>query len=266
MNRKPPCKHKVKSHTRKGGIKVQSYTRGSGSKPYKITKRRVVGKVTDETEVGPKPFTVNFMYSKRRGDGESVVVIADTYERALDEAFEEKVDSRWPIEVEIVDPSLGAVLKFIGEGAKRVGGLTLKGIRKMKPKVQAAARIGAKYAMRGGHIAKQKALAIATAGYRAAEAAVSESAKFALSKLQTQRVRFLLKDAYSEDPIKRRAARYSLKRYYPDVYDVCSFSRDRNISQRKKSKKRKKARKRRRTKPQTYTMLPQRYVPIIIKE
>lgn len=120
MKRKSPLKHKVNSYTR-NGKKVTSYVRGKGTKSSK--------KSANPTPVKPKGYTVTLRYSKKAHDIEVVKVIATSYQRAVDEALEEKVDSRQPIEMEIVDPSIGEIIRWAGsrtleagERAVRAGG------------------------------------------------------------------------------------------------------------------------------------------------
>ena len=79
-HRKSPIRHPVKGHTRQGN-RVHPYVRGKGkTQQPSFTQRRVLKKE------GPKSFTINFKYSTKPNDGESVVVIAKSYQDALDEA------------------------------------------------------------------------------------------------------------------------------------------------------------------------------------
>ena len=184
-HRKSPIRHTVHNHTRRGR-NVSSYTRGEGSRiqPTFIQKRRVLKKI------GPKSFTINFKYSNKPNDGESVVVIAPTYEKALDEAFEEKVDSRYPIEVEVIDPDIGKALKILARGVGK------------------AVKLGAKYSyITGKTVTKEAAHAIAKS-YR------------------EMRVRRLIDECYSVDRRIRIQARAKLKQRYPEIYSICNFSRE----------------------------------------
>ena len=211
-NRKSPVRHTVRSHTR-AGSRVTSYVRGKGHHSTQtFTRRRLIGK--------PKAYTINFTYSKRKGDGESVVVIASSYEKALAEGFEERKDGREPIEIEIIDPDLGRVFRAIGTGATKL------------------TKIGAKYAVRGGHIAKQAAIKAAPHLYKGAKKGVSIAAKaikvtgkVAAEELAKSYASWelnrLIEDCYHENRVKRTRARAKLKRLYPDVYDVADFSKDR---------------------------------------
>lgn len=220
--RKSPIHHTVHSHTRLGR-RVSDYTRGKGSRvqPTFIRKRRILKKGE------PKPFTINFKYSDRKGDGESVIVISTSYEKALDEAFEERKINREPVEIEIIDPDFGRVFRAIGSGLSKLG------------------HIGAKYAVKGGHIAKQAAIraaphvrkglklagkgigkgivygakGVAITGKVAAEEVGKHYRSYELNKL--------IRDCYDEDRVRRTRARSKLSRLYPDVYDVADFSKDR---------------------------------------
>jgi len=180
--RKSPVRHHVRSHIRNRS-RVTSYARGRGTATALITKRRVVGK--------PKSFTVNFKYSNRKGDGESVVVIATSYDKALDEAFEEKTDQRQPIEIEIIDPNIGKALRILAKGAGK------------------AVTLGAKYTyVAGKTVAKEAAFAIARA-YR------------------SQKLRRLIEECYSPDQATKAMARAKLRTQYPEIYSVCDFSKER---------------------------------------
>lgn len=235
--RKSPVEHDVNGHTR-GGKQVRSYRRGHGSHPQRSRQSVVVGgkPVADDTPMGVHPFTFNFTYSDKPGDGESVVVISDNYEDAVDEAFEEKVDPRHPISFEAIDPDLGAVLDYISLGAKKAGQYGLKGIR-------AAGKLGAKFAVAGGHVAKQAAIAGAKGGLKV----LKGTARLGLYEIEKAKVRRMLKQAFSKDKVEATAARAALKSVFPDIYDVCSFSRDQ-------------PKRRRRTRVPEVEYFPTRYV------
>jgi len=133
----------------------------------------------------------NFKYSKKPGDGETVVVVSTDYHKAMKEAFQEKRDPREPIEIEVIDPDLGRVLRAIGTGAVK------------------AAKIGAKYAYKAGKVmGKEAAMAVAES-YR------------------EMKVKRLVEKAYSPNRAVRALARAKLKTQYPEIYQVCDFSRDR---------------------------------------
>ena len=226
--RKSPIEHTVKSHSRLGNP-VRAFTRGQGSRPQKPQRSRVVGEKSLPTN--ELAFTVNLTYSDKPGDGESVIVIADapgdqldeeTYRMVLDEAFEERVDTRPPIAIEMEDPSLDAVLSFIGEHAKKAGAYGLKTIKK-------GARVGAKYAIRAVKAGTRYGVAVTKAGAKAVggatKAALTESSRLALYEIERAKARLLIKRCYSSDPVERDASRDALKRLYPDIYKICSFSR-----------------------------------------
>ncbi len=223
-DRKRPMKHIVHTHTRRGK-RVESFTRGSGIKNQSQRSSRVVGKPFDEdTKMGELGFTVDFTYGP--DDGESVVVIADSYQAALEEAFDERVDTRMPIEVNVIDPDLNTILKFVGESAKKAGAYGLKTITK-------TGKVGAKYAVRGVKAGTRLGVKGAKAVARGVKVGLTESSKMALYEIERSKVRRLIKQAYSKDPIERKTARIAIKRVYPDVYDICSFSTDRRSLRRK---------------------------------
>lgn len=185
-HRKPPIRHTVKSHTRQGH-RVNTHARGKGTRTISpFTRRRVL------TKEKPKSYTINFKYSNKQGDGESVIVIANDYQKALDEAFEEKKDPRKPISVEVIDPSLGSMLKIMARGAGK------------------AVKLGAKYSyITGKTVGKEAAHAVAKS-YR------------------ELRLRRLIDEAYSPDKVRRVIARAKLKQRYPEIYKICHFSRERD--------------------------------------
>ena len=179
--RKSPVRHHVRSHTRNGS-RVTSYVRGRGIQTALITKRRIVGK--------PKSFTVNFKYSNRKGDGESVIVIAKNYQDTLDEAFEEKRDSRQPISVEVIHPSSGTMLRIMARGVGK------------------AVKLGAKYT------------------YIAGKTVSAEAAHAVAKSYRELRLRRLIDEAYSTDRVTRIVARGKLKKRYPEIYKICDFSKE----------------------------------------
>jgi len=183
--RKSPIRHTVKAHVRENH-RIAPYVRGKGSRTISpFTSRRKLIKTGE-----PKSFTINFKYSNRKGDGESVVVIARNYADALDEAFEEKTDARAPISIEVIDPSLKESLKILARGAGQI------------------AKLGAKYTyVAGKTVAKEAAFAIARA-YR------------------SQKVRRLIEESYSPDRATRAMARAKLKTQYPELYSSCDFSKE----------------------------------------
>jgi len=183
-HRKSPIRHSVKEHTRQGN-RVRSYARGQGkAQQSSFTQRRVLKKE------GPKSFTINFKYSNKPNDGESVVVIARNYQDALDEAWEEKTDPRNPISVEVVDPDIGRALKILGRGVAK------------------AVKLGAKYT------------------YVAGKTVTKEAAHAIAKSYREMRVRRLIDEAYSTDRRIRILARAKLKQKYPEIYSICDFSRE----------------------------------------
>lgn len=181
--RKSPRRHIVRQHKREGYL-VRSYTRGRGiGQQTGVIKRRIENK--------PKSFTVNFKYSDRKGDGESVIVIATDYQKALDEAFEEKTDPREPIEVEVIHPSIGRMLRILARGAGKV------------------AVLGAKYTYIAGKTVSREAAHVVAKSYR------------------EMRVRRLIEKCYSPDRRIRIQARTRLKLLYPEMYAIADFSKER---------------------------------------
>lgn len=201
-HRRSPVRHSVRSHVR-DGHKIPQYMRGKGTHGRLSDIERSAGRfkrLSDLTGGEPKPFTVNFKYSNRKGDGESVMVISKSYEKALDEAFEEKVDKRDPISVEVIDPDFGRMFKAMGTAAKKAGKLGAKG-----------ALIGAKYSVRGAELF----------GKAAAEAV----AKRVDSYEERLRARKLIRESYAPDRSKRLMARAKLREEFPEIYTVSDFSR-----------------------------------------
>ena len=152
----------------------------------------------------PKPFTINFKYSEKKGDGESVIVISTNYKKALDEAYEEKVDKRTPISVEVVDPDFGRVFKAIGSAAKKAGKLGAH-----------AAVVGAKYSWRGAEVFG-----------KAAGEAISERLDSYEERLRAKK---LIRESYAVDRAKRVMAKAKLKKEFPEIYKICDFSREKSV-------------------------------------
>ena len=177
MKRKKPVRHHVNSHMRQSK-RVRAHWKGSGQPKPKITRRRIP---QTGTATKPKAYTVNFRYSDKKGDGESVVVISTRYKKALDEAFEEKKDARQPIEIEIIDPNLGRMLHIIGKGVAKV------------------AKLGIKYSYKGVKVLGREAAHAVAKSYR------------------ELRLRRLIDEAYSEDRVTRVMARAKLKQRYPEI-------------------------------------------------
>ena len=87
MKRKTPVRHKVSSYTKKNGTHISQYNRGKGSKTS-TTKKKVVGKDDIVTLMEPKAFTINFKYSNKPDDGESVIVLVGEKGTPMGEAYE----------------------------------------------------------------------------------------------------------------------------------------------------------------------------------
>ncbi len=220
-NRRSPVKHGVSGYTRKDGTRVGGHTRGSGGRSQKYKKSRVVGKPEDDVTI--HGYVVNLKYSDRLGDGESILAISDQkpgtimedYKEILDEAFEERVDTRVPISIEIVDPSVGDVIKVMVEKVKGT-------IKWGAPKVRKAAKIGAEYGIKATMIAGSTAKKVARAGYDTTK----ELARLTAFEVQKELIHNLLKLCYQKDRAKRIAARAALKTRYPEIYDMTDFSRE----------------------------------------
>ena len=145
--------------------------RGTGQR--RSSKKPVRGKMfNDSTGKGPEAWSITFNY--KDGGKETVTVIAPSYEKAMDEAFEErKRKSEKPASIKIVDPG---VWKSIMGALKASGTYATK------------------------------------------------RARYALRK---QIIMGMLQDAYTDDPVRRRAARIALRKEFPEVYEMCDFSRER---------------------------------------
>ena len=100
---------------------------------------------------------MNFTYSGRRGDGESVVVFADSYRNALSKANQERSRIDFPLRVEMVDPDTKTMLSFVGSVKKT------------------SKEAGAEYDVIGGHRKGQNGL-------------LSKSSNLAVSKVEQRRV------------------------------------------------------------------------------
>ena len=230
MTRKTPVKHHVKGHSREGH-RVAGYTRGKGS-ASPIGQRRQ--KIHPDTKFNkPKAFTVNFYYDESKKDGETIVVISDSYEKALKEAYEEKVDSRTPVSLDVIDPDFGKILGAIGGGLKsfasfggkflvRGGHVAKEAMIRAKPHLQRTVKRGAigarKYGIQGvkagaGYAKKGAILTGKWAGQQAA------------GKYDNEVAKRLVNRCYSTDRASRTVARAELKEKFPVIYDVCDFSR-----------------------------------------
>ena len=219
-NRRSPVKHGVSGYTRKDGTKIKGHTRGKGTRPRKPQRSRVVGKHTDDdTPIGVHAFVTNFTYSDKPGDGESVISISDNYPDAIDEAWEERMDPRIPIAVECIDPDLGAALKWVGKRVKSA-------VKWGKPRIVEASKLGARYAVKAtmttGKTIGRVAKATAISGFEGAK----ELGRLTAFGVQKELIQNLLGLCYQDDKSKRIAARIALRARYPEVYDMCDFSRE----------------------------------------
>jgi len=216
LSRRSPVRHPVSGYTTKRGRKVPNYHRGSG----KATRRpsKVVGR-KNLTFDEPHGFTINYQYSKKPGDGESVYVIAMDYPSAQDEGEEERVDSRVPISIDIIDPSIGEMLKVVGSKVKG----TLKW---GAPKLMKAGKAGARYAVKATMIS---ARTLKNAGQSLAHVA-KETGRLAVYEVEKKSIEKLVNQCYKGTKAQRIAARISLKNNYPEVFDLCSFSREKRIT------------------------------------
>ena len=172
--------------------------------PITTTKRNIVMPRRLKSDATVRTYTINIAYAKNRG--ESLVVIGKSLRDAIDEAFEERRGKSPPKMVEVVDPYAGTVLTFIARGAKKGGRYTLAEIRE----------VGAKYPIKGGHVEVQRRLK--------KKGITPETSRILLSKYEQLKVRRLIRDSFSRDRKRRERARYMLKRFYPDIADICSWS------------------------------------------
>ena len=207
-HRKSPIKHSVKSHVREGG-RVRAFQRGKGVKPAvrSFATKRLIQKVPKA-----KAYICNLTYSNRPGDGETLTIFGPGgmagYKKVLDECWEEKHDLRDPIEIHVIDPSLGDVLKYVGTGAKKV------------------AHLGGKFAVKGGHIAYRAGVITGKGLKVAGRIGAKEAVKTFRSAAERGRVMIILNQCYSKNKYIRITARQKLLKKYPSVYDIAEFSQD----------------------------------------
>jgi hypothetical protein len=193
-------RHRVGAYTREGK-RVDSYLRGHGQKSSTISKT-IPKYFDDSTKLGPKGWTINFKYSERKGDGESVIVIANSYESALDQSFETRTEKdRFPISIEIVDPSLGSIISVLRTG-------------RISPEVQKEAEFETRETLHGAGEALK--------GFGRGQMAEGKR-KFG-ELLHGGDIDKLLKNSYSSDPAIRTRSRAELKRKYPEVYAHADFA------------------------------------------
>jgi hypothetical protein len=180
--RKHPIVHRVKSHTR-DGKKVITYVRG--------TRHLNPLHLSNPTINKPKGYTVTLIYSDKTREEQQV--IATSYTKAIDEAFENKHNPNMPIEINVIDPSLGEIIHWAGDHAKKYGEIVgRKSIEYGKKAVEA----GTNYA-----ISKAKEVA---------------------SDHQAKR---LVEQSYSPIQSIRILARSKLQANYPEVWRTMDLSR-----------------------------------------
>lgn len=210
-HRRPPIAHTVNQHSR-DGHSVKSYNRGSGARTNSKRLTRVKGRNVDrplDPTLGDnaEAFTVTLKY--KNGSFEIIHVIAPkgNYQKAISEALEERSQyKKYPVEVNVKDPSLGEIIGFIRKGVGTGLKYVKKGIVKASPHVKSGIKRGAKGLGRG---IKRGAVSIAG------------SVKASRQNAEAKR---LVNHSYSEDPGVRATARKKLKQKYPEVYDNCDFS------------------------------------------
>jgi len=145
-------------------------------------------------------WTVNFTYDDPRVKGETVLIFADTYDGAIDEAFDEREHKFLkPIATELIDPSIGQIVSAVKSGARKVAG------------------IGAKYTI----------TTLKTAGGTAKNVAKG-TIRLGKYKAKSKYIEMLLNDVYGPKSPRRTAARVALKKYYPEIWDMTSLSVDRS--------------------------------------
>lgn len=182
--RKSPTKHIVKTHNRKNGkTHVKSYLRGHGTKTTIHLSKPTLNK--------PKGYTVTLIYSDKTREKQEV--IATSYTRAIDETFENKHDPRLPIEISVVDPSIGEIIHWAGEHAKKYGEIATK---KAYQTTKTIAKAGATMAM--------------------------DEAKRQYSDYRAKR---LIDQAYSPNRSTRTLARVKLQKDFPEVWKTMDISR-----------------------------------------
>ena len=184
MKRKTPIKHQVKSYTRKGKT-VHTHLRGHG----KHTSNH--SKLSTPTLNKPKGYVITLIFDDKTREEQQV--IATSYTRAIDEAFENKHDSRIPIEINVVDPSIGQIIHWAGDHARKYG--------------EIAAKKSFEY------------------GKRAAQTGVTMAKDQAKKQLSDYRAKQLIDKSYSPNRGTRTLARAELQRDYPHIWRTMDLSR-----------------------------------------
>lgn len=212
MKRKTPRIHRVKTHVRKNK-RVKSYLRGV-RKHTTLSKPTINWKKGKET---PKGYTVTLKYSDT--EKEEIKVIATNYHRAIDEAFEEKTDKRIPIEINVVDPSLGEIIHWAGSRALKYGKLAAsKALEKAKELHEDyTTRKLLEQSQSGSYVEREMA--------KRKLSRLEEKKQRAKAQTSDISVQQLIDQAYSKNKTAKTFARAKLRKEYPHVWDVMDISR-----------------------------------------
>lgn len=159
---------------------------------------------------------MTLIYSNKKGDSEVQKVIATSYTRAVDEAFENKTDKRMPVEISVVDPSIGEIIHWAGanvaKAAKRAYGHSKGLYNDMKTaSLERTASTSSSAFVRS--LAKQR-----LERHR-------EKMKRARDQSHDVAVKKLIDDSYSADDKVKLFARAKLRKEHPDVWHVMDISR-----------------------------------------
>ena len=227
-HRRPPIAHSVDGH-RRDGHSVSGYERGSGGRSSSSTGSR--------SSVRAEAFIVTMKYKDGSSEKINVIAPVGAYKKALDEAMEERTHKAKPIEINILDPSLGEVIKYLSEGVGTGLKYVKKGVEKAKPHVVSGVKkVGREAKIRGTQAfwkarqfahEKQLRKKLGRAGRglgRGAKALGKGIGEKAISSVQMAEAKRLVNQSYSEDLSKRALARTKLREKYPEIYDNCDFS------------------------------------------
>ena len=99
MKRKSPFKHKVRSHKR-NNKPVDSYVRGKGEAPVKISDPSIRSKKMSGKPEGSGRFNVRVLYDRLQT--ERFPVVAASYSEAIERALVSRVSVEPPVRVEVV--------------------------------------------------------------------------------------------------------------------------------------------------------------------
>lgn len=142
-------------------------------------------------------------------------MIATNWHRALDEAFEEKVDKRQPLAISVIDPSLHEVVSWAGKRALEYGKKVVGASKDLYRDVTDIAL---------SHTATtDKGLAGALAKKQLERR--SSRDKTEKERRENENVQKFIKEAYSKDKTVRAYARMKLRTRFPEVWDVMDISR-----------------------------------------